>query len=168
MRGEKIFRRVDDILAWFDGLAGRWLPTEYNVLAQAGAAANVALLVAVATGVLLLLWYSPSLQFAYPSLAAVHGRTFGGWVRAMHRYSSDLMMLLLIVHAGRMFIARKFAGARWLAWVFRGPNDLGFRLRRLDCLAWLATLRWSAGSASRATKWHRPGSAIVGCSKLLA
>jgi hypothetical protein len=80
-------------------------------------AANVALLVAVATGILMLVWYSPSLQFAYPSLAAIKGHTAGGWVRAMHRYSSDLMMLLLIVHAGRMFVAQKFSGARWLAWV---------------------------------------------------
>jgi ferredoxin len=117
VRGEKVFRWVDDALSWLDGWIARWLPSEYNALAQAGAAANVALLVAVATGVLLLIWYSPSLQFAYPSLAAIHGRTIGGWVRALHRYSSDLTMLLLIVHAGRVFIARKFAAARWLAWV---------------------------------------------------
>jgi ferredoxin len=117
VRGEKVFRRIDDMLAWFDGWIARWLPLEYNPLAQSGAAANVALLVAVATGVLLLLWYSPSLQFAYPSLVAIQGRTLGGFVRALHRYSSDLMMLLLIVHAARVFVARKFAGARWLAWV---------------------------------------------------
>ena len=117
VRGEKLFQRVDDALAGLDGWVSRWLPPEYNALAQAGAAANVALLVAIATGILMLLWYSPSLQFAYPSLVAIQGSTTGGWVRALHRYSSDLMMLLLIVHAGRVFVARKFAGARWVAWV---------------------------------------------------
>lgn len=96
---------------------GRWLPVELNPLAQSGAAANLALLVASASGVLLLIWYPPSVQFAYSSLQAIEGRTLGGWVRALHRYSSDLTMLLLIVHAGRVFCARKFAGARWLPWV---------------------------------------------------
>lgn len=117
VRGDRLLRRIDDRLAWIDGWLGRWLPPEGNLLAQAGAAANVALLVAVASGVLLLIWYSPSVQFAYDSLAAVPGRTLGGWVRALHRYSSDLTMLLLVVHAGRVFVARKFSGARWLPWV---------------------------------------------------
>jgi ferredoxin len=124
VRGEKVFRRIDDTLAWIDGWIGRWLPSQFNPLAQSGAAANVALLVAVASGVLLLIWYSPSLQFAYSSLSVIHGRTLGGWVRALHRYSSDLTLLLLMVHAGRVFIARKFAGARWLAWV-SGVGMLG-------------------------------------------
>jgi ferredoxin len=117
VRGERPLQRIDGWLAWLDGWVARWLPPEFNLLAQAGAGANVALLIAVVSGVAMLLWYSPSLQFAYPSLAAIQGRTLGGWVRALHRYSSDLTMLLLCVHAARVFIAQKFAGARWLAWV---------------------------------------------------
>ncbi len=117
VRGERLWQRIDDRLAWCDGWLARWLPAEFNLLAQAGAAANVALLVATVTGVLMFVWYSPSLQFAYPSLAAIQGRTLGGWVRALHRYSSDLTMLLLFVHLGRVFFARKFSGARWLPWV---------------------------------------------------
>lgn len=116
-RGERWLRHGERALAWLDGWLARWLPPEHNPLAQAGAAANVALLVAMASGVLLLIWYSPSIQFAYTSLAELRGFTAGGWVRALHRYSSDLTMLLLIVHAGRVFFARKFGGARWLPWV---------------------------------------------------
>lgn len=116
-RGEAWLRRVDQVLAWWDGWIARALPAEFNPLAQAGRAANFALLAAVVSGVVLLIWYSPSVQLAYPSLASLSGHTLGGWVRAFHRYSSDLVMLLLLVHAGRMFFARKFAGARWLPWV---------------------------------------------------
>jgi len=43
--------------------------------------------------------------------------SLGCVVRGVHRYSSDLLMLLLLAHALRMFFARKFADARWLAWV---------------------------------------------------
>jgi ferredoxin len=88
-----------------------------NPLAQSGAAANFALCVAIASGVALLVWYSPSHQFAYSSVAAMGGGTVGGWVRAVHRYSSDLAMLFILVHAGRIFFARKFSGSRWLPWV---------------------------------------------------
>ncbi len=117
VRGDALLAGIDRVFARFDGWLGRWLAPELNPLAQAGAAANLALIVAVASGVLLLIWYSPSVQFAYSSLSAIQGVTLGGWVRAVHRYSSDLAMLLLVVHAGRVFFARKFGGARWLPWV---------------------------------------------------
>lgn len=117
VRGERLWRRIDAGLAWSDAVIGRWVPADANLLAHAGAAANVALLIAVASGVAMFLWYSPSLQFAHSSLEAIQGRTLGGWVRAVHRYSSDLTMLLLAWHAARTFFARKFSGARWLPWV---------------------------------------------------
>ncbi|MDO8545431.1 MAG: cytochrome b N-terminal domain-containing protein [Opitutaceae bacterium] len=117
VRGDAFLNRIDRAFAWVDGWLSRWLPPDLNPLAHAGAAANLALIVAVASGVLLLIWYSPSVQFAYSSLTAIQGVTLGGWVRALHRYSSDLAMLLLVVHAGRVFFARKFGGARWLPWV---------------------------------------------------
>jgi ferredoxin/coenzyme F420-reducing hydrogenase delta subunit len=74
-------------------------------------------LLATLSGVLLLVWYSPSVQAAWHSLADLGPRSVGGLMRSVHRYSSDLLMLLLLAHATRTFFARKFAGARWLAWV---------------------------------------------------
>ncbi|WP_309028575.1 cytochrome b N-terminal domain-containing protein [Pelagicoccus enzymogenes] len=117
VRGQGILSKVDAAWAWLDGFLGRWLPVELNPLAQSGRAINFCLLVAVASGVLMFIWYSPSVQFAYPSLKDIEGRTLGGVVRGVHRYSSDMMMLLLFVHAFRMFVAGKFFGERWLAWV---------------------------------------------------
>ncbi|TVR55104.1 MAG: 4Fe-4S dicluster domain-containing protein [Puniceicoccaceae bacterium] len=117
VRGEGALVRLDRCFAAIDGWLDRRLPAELNPLSQSGRAANFALLVAVVSGVLMLFWYSPSVQQAYESLAALQGRTLGGWMRALHRHSSDLLMLLLVVHALRTFAARKFAGGRWLPWV---------------------------------------------------
>lgn len=117
VRGERLFECVDRALAWCDGWISRWLPAEHNPLAQAGAAANLALSVAIASGVALLIWYSPSVASAYASIAGLAQHPVGAWVRAVHRYSSDLAMLLVLVHATRVFFARKFTGARWLPWV---------------------------------------------------
>lgn len=115
-RLENLLIRGDNLLARLDGWMQRWLPAADNPLAQTGRAANLALIVAVVTGVLMLIWYAPSVHLAHGSMEAIQGRTFGGWVRALHRYSSDLAMLLLAVHAVRMLFARKFTGPRWLAW----------------------------------------------------
>lgn len=116
VRFEKVFAFAERLLARLDGLMNRLVPEEYNPLEQTGRAANLTLIVCAVSGVFMLLWYAPSVQLAYPAMEAIQGRTFGGWMRAIHRYSSDLVMLLLLLHAGRMFIAKKFTGSRWLAW----------------------------------------------------
>lgn len=107
--GESLFVRAD---AWIE----RVLPREFNPLAQLGTLANAALVLATLSGVLLLIWYSPSVQFAWTSLAELGPRSLGGIVRSVHRYASDLALLFIVLHALRTWLGRKFAGARWLAW----------------------------------------------------
>lgn len=108
--GESLFVRAD---AWIE----RALPRDLNPLGQLGPLANAALVVATLSGVLLLIWYSPSVQFAWSSLAELGPRSVGGIVRSIHRYSSDLAMLFILLHAVRTLLGRKFTDARWLAWV---------------------------------------------------
>ena len=116
-RVDGLLSRIDHGFAWLDGFTARALPPGHHPLSQLGAAANFALAVAVVSGVALLIWYSPSLPLAYSSVANMTPRSLGGWVRAVHRYSSDLAMLFVLLHATRTFSARKFAGPRWLPWV---------------------------------------------------
>ena len=117
VRAARVFAAGDGLLTRADTLLERWLPRELNPLAQLGPAANATLLLATLSGVLLLVWYSASVQLAWHSLADLGPRSLGGFVRSMHRYASDLTMLLVLAHAGRALLARKFADARWLAWV---------------------------------------------------
>ncbi|MEY4941617.1 MAG: Cytochrome b6 [Verrucomicrobiota bacterium] len=117
VRFEAALLNLERLVVAVDAFFASWLPAANNPLAHPGQSANLALSVAIGSGVALLLWYSPSLQFAYSSLAEMGGGTLGGWVRAAHRYSSDLAMLLALIHAGRVFLARKFTEARWLPWV---------------------------------------------------
>lgn len=146
VRGEGLFVRVERMFAWLDGFVARWLPHECNPLSQAGAAANLALSTAVISGVALLAWYSPSLTQAYASVSGMSGYTLGGWVRAVHRYSSDLAMLFVLVHAARVFFARKFAGARWLPWV----SGIG-----------LVALVWFIGWTGYWLVWDQPAQQVA-------
>ena len=116
-RAARLLATGDRLGTRLDTLIERWLPRDLNPLAHLGAAANAMLLLATLSGVLLLVWYSPSVQFAWRSLADLGPRSAGGLIRSVHRYASDLLMLLVLAHALRTLLARKFAGARWLAWV---------------------------------------------------
>lgn len=117
VRAARLLAAGDRLMTRADTLLERALPRALNPLAQLGPAANAMLLLATLSGVLLLVWYSASVQSAWHSLADLGPRSLGGLMRSVHRYSSDLTMLLVLLHAGRTFFARKFADARWLAWV---------------------------------------------------
>jgi ferredoxin/coenzyme F420-reducing hydrogenase delta subunit len=116
VRGARLLAAGDALLARVDTLVERAWPRALNPLAQLGPAANAMLLLATLSGVLMLVWYSASVQSAWSSLAELGPRSPGGVVRSVHRYSSDLTVLLVLLHAARTFLARKFAGPRWLAW----------------------------------------------------
>ncbi len=117
VRGEKILAPFDRMAARADAWLLHHIPAEANPLLQTGAIANVLLVIATASGVAMLLWYSPSVFKAYSSLAELGRWSLGGWVRTLHRYSSDACMLFVLLHTARVFFARKITEARWLAWV---------------------------------------------------
>jgi ferredoxin len=117
VRAARLLQAGNGLMTRLDTLLERWLPREVNPLAHLGAATNAMLVLATLSGVLMLVWYSASVQSAWTSLADLGPRSLGGIVRSVHRYSSDLLMVLVLAHALRTFLARKFADARWLAWV---------------------------------------------------
>ena len=116
-RGARWLQAGNGLMTRLDTLFERRLPREVNPLAHLGAATNAMLVLATLSGVLMLVWYSASVQSAWTSLADLGPRSLGGIMRSVHRYSSDLLMLFVLAHALRTFLARKFADARWLAWV---------------------------------------------------
>lgn len=116
VRGEAVLRAGERAFLFVDRVLGRVLPAALNPFVQTGAVAITSLIVAMVTGVALLLWYSPSVHGAYASLSDL-SRFGGGFVRSLHRYSSDAVMFFALVHAIRLFCERRFVGAQWLAWV---------------------------------------------------
>jgi len=122
------------------------LPTEVNPLAQSGTAANFALAVAVLSGIGLLVWYSPSLEGAHASVAGMAAPGLGSVFRTLHRTSSDLAMLLILVHAVRTGLAGKFRGPRWLPWI----TGVG-----------LAVLVWFIGWTGYWLIWDQPAQQVA-------
>ena len=99
----------------------RSLPEELDPFAQMGAIANTTFLVAIASGALMLFWYSTSVHLAWSSLERLRAHApLGQLMRSLHRYSSDACLFFAWLHALRMLFARRFAGPRVLAWVTGG------------------------------------------------
>ncbi len=128
VRGESLLRRIDAVFGRVDALLAKAIPEDRNPLARTGAIANTCFLIAAVTGALLLFWYSPSVHYAYDSLERLSEEGFlGQLMRSLHRYSSDACMVFVLLHVVRVLVARKFTGARSLAWV-TGIGMLGVLL----------------------------------------
>jgi len=113
-----MLRQLDKGFIYLDRLLANWVSSALNPMLHTGAIAVTALFIATVTGILLLIWYKPSVHFAYESLHAMAQSPYGsGLVRSLHRYSSDAAVFFGLIHALRVFFERRFDGARWLAWV---------------------------------------------------
>ncbi len=69
------------------------------------------------TGVYLLMFYQFGFDVSYLAVSNVQRSLVGREIRAIHRYASDLAIIMALLHAWRMFFMDRFRGPRWLAWV---------------------------------------------------
>jgi ferredoxin len=74
------------------------------------------LIILIATGVYITLIYRPGSDVAHTTVEAISSNWFGSLMRSMHRYASDGMIVLIILHIVKMLVSDKFWGQRWLAW----------------------------------------------------
>ena len=103
-------------LARADVLFQRLYGWRGNPLHQSGALALLAFLVMFATGLYLLLFYRISAPFE--SIARIDAQLLAGrWIRALHRYASDLAVVAGALHAFRMLAQGRSWGPRALAWL---------------------------------------------------
>lgn len=111
-----IERGVRRTVAALDAATNRLYGWEWNPVHQSGTVAVAMLLVLIATGLYLLLYYrlgSPAASVA--SIAA--DPWLGATLRSLHRYASDIFVIAAALHMLRMFGQARSWGPRTLAWV---------------------------------------------------
>jgi len=102
-------------LGRLDALVNRIYHWRYNPLTRSGTLVVVNLVVLLVTGVYLLIFYR--IGRPYGSVADITGQVWaGGWIRSLHRYASDLGLVLIAIHALRMLIQDRVTGPRARAW----------------------------------------------------
>jgi quinol-cytochrome oxidoreductase complex cytochrome b subunit/coenzyme F420-reducing hydrogenase delta subunit len=79
------------------------------------------------SGAYLLIFYRLDIDKAYDSIQGLTERQpyWGGVIRSLHRYAADGLMVTMVLHGLRVFLAGQFRYARWLAWV-SGVILIGF------------------------------------------
>jgi len=84
----------------------------------AGGIAFLLFLVTVVTGLVLLLHYRPTPIHAHPDLVALGQEVpFGAFLRSLHRYAGDGMVIALLVHTVRVLLTGSYKPPREFNWV---------------------------------------------------
>ncbi len=90
----------------------------YNPFYYHGALPNLFLWVLFLTGLLLLVYYQPTLATAYPSMKFItYEAPFGNAMRSLHRYSADGMMIFVLIHLTRVWFTDRFREYRIIPWL---------------------------------------------------
>jgi menaquinol-cytochrome c reductase cytochrome b subunit len=103
--------------------AGRWVmfrkvPKGTNWFYTLGSATLFAFLSQAVTGVFLAMYYDPSPTRAYESARYITNDVFlGEFVRAMHKWGSTMMVILIFLHMARTFFFGAYKYPRELNWV---------------------------------------------------
>ncbi|MBI3167586.1 MAG: cytochrome b N-terminal domain-containing protein, partial [Chloroflexi bacterium] len=112
----KILRTFEKLWSRLEGLVNRFTKSDFNPLYHLGTLTIFMLLVLIFTGIYLTAIYRPGLDVAYATVEKIDSNWFGSLMRSIHRYASDAMILLIILHIFKMLFSDKFWGQRWLAW----------------------------------------------------
>jgi len=90
----------------------------HSVWYYLGGIALVLLLVQVATGGLLMVYYVPHIDSAHASILKINSQiNFGWFIRSLHSWGANLMILALFIHMFSTYLMRAYRPPRELTWL---------------------------------------------------
>jgi ferredoxin/coenzyme F420-reducing hydrogenase delta subunit len=103
--------------------ADRIFRPQLNPLAQLGALGFFLFWIVAVSGIYLFIFFDTGVIDAYASVEVItHAQWFaGGVMRSFHRYASDLMVVVLVIHMTREFALDRYRGVRWFSWLTGVP-----------------------------------------------
>ncbi|MHC4957273.1 MAG: cytochrome b N-terminal domain-containing protein [Planctomycetota bacterium] len=103
---------------WLTEAADQRVSPHYRGLRWLSAAAILLLLIELATGILLSLYYAPAPDAAYASARFINERVPAGWlVRSVHSWAGELLLLVVAAHIVSAFVRRAYAHPRQYLWL---------------------------------------------------
>lgn len=90
-----------------------------NPFYHLGSSAFLLFFIVAGSGLYLYAFFDTSVIAAYDSVESLthHQWWAGGVLRSVHRYASDAMVLVMLLHLLRHFAFGRFRGFRWFSWV---------------------------------------------------
>lgn len=104
-------------------LLDRVFGADWNPLAQLGPLGWFLFWIVAVTGIYLFIFFDTGVTDAYASVAWLSRDHWwhAGVARSLHRYASDLMVLLMFTHLLREWAMDRYRGKRWFSWVTGVP-----------------------------------------------
>ncbi|HET7383885.1 MAG TPA: cytochrome b N-terminal domain-containing protein [Pseudolabrys sp.] len=89
-----------------------------NPLAQLGALGFFFFWIVTVSGIYLFIFFDTGIERAYESVEFISREHWfhAGVMRSLHRYASDLMVLMVATHLLRQFAYDQYRGSRWFSW----------------------------------------------------
>ncbi|WP_206456114.1 cytochrome b N-terminal domain-containing protein [Aurantimonas marina] len=117
--GTVLCRGFDRVERALDAVFG----PEWNPMAQLGTLGWFLFWIVTATGVYLFIFFDTGVVNAYTSIEWLTNDHWfhAGIARSFHRYASDLMIAVMLVHLVREFARGRHRGARWFSWITGVP-----------------------------------------------
>lgn len=112
----RFLRSLEKGWSKLEALVNRFTTSEFNPFYHLGTLTTFMIIVLIVTGIYLTIFYRPGVDRAYQTVAWISSTWFGSLMRSIHRYASDAMILLTLLHFLKMLFSDRFWGARWLAW----------------------------------------------------
>jgi quinol-cytochrome oxidoreductase complex cytochrome b subunit len=99
----------------FSSWLGRIYSTELNPMYHLGGITVLMFTIACISGIYVFIFYDINPRQAWESVEAMSSNYFNGWMRNIHRYSSDLLVVFTLMHLVHTLITSKFK--RLLSWI---------------------------------------------------
>ena len=96
----------------------RVFPASWNPLYHLGALGFFFYWIVAVSGIYLYIFFDTGTTAAYDSVQYLTNAQWylGGVMRSLHRYASDGLVLVMMVHMAREFALDRYRGARWFTW----------------------------------------------------
>jgi len=137
-----------------EGVLNRIFGNELNPLYYLGALGFFFFWVIVVSGAYLYAFYKTGIELSYPSVEYLTNEQWylGGVMRSLHRFASDALVVVMVLHLLREYILGRYRGARWFAWVTgvlliwliysAGINGFFMSWDKLAQYATVSTMEW--------------------------
>ena len=99
------------------GFLDRPIPANVGWWNTLGSATLFLIIVQIATGIGLSLYYVPSADHAYDSIQHIDALAFGPFVRGVHHWSASALVVLIGLHTLRVFYQAAYKYPRELTWL---------------------------------------------------
>jgi len=104
---------------WIERPFERLFGPALNPLAQLGALGFFFFWIVAVSGIYLFIFFDTGIERAYESVERISTIYWyhAGVMRSFHRYASDLLVVMVVVHLLREFAYDHYRGVRWYSWL---------------------------------------------------